>query len=451
VHGLHGARQFIREELWDRDLTALPRMKKLLFTFCRVGTIVFKGLIADNCGLQSAALSYITLVSMVPVLALMFAVSKGFGAQAKVMEIIGGQLSELPEKSAEFIEQVFALVNNTNFGALGGIGLLLIFWTVIKMLGKVESTFNTIWGVPESRSTMRKFADYISVLVVVPILILASTSINTMLSSGSIAQLLEQKLGPLYVVYQRGISLTGLISLFAAFSLLYAFMPNTRVRLVPATIGGICGGFTWYAAQRVYIVLQVGVTKYNAIYGTFAAIPFFLTWLYMSWLIVLIGAEIAFAVQNHVTYLAESATADASVATRRLLGMVVVYEICQAFARDQQPWSVTEYGKTHNIPVRLLADVTYRLEQSHLVVPLDERRTSFVPAKDINLLTLADVEHAFIGAQNGLAEGLAKRQAAVILQRLAPELSRFSNSLGDIRFRDLLNQNDDERAISVDG
>ena len=229
------AKLFVNQKLWDRDLAALPRVKRLAFSSCRIITIVIKGFISDRCALQASALTYISLMSMVPVLALMLSLSKGFGAQEMLMETIGirrigtvasstngpaangdvqnapqaaqappadplgegsgddmgacfeviegSKLSELPPQAAKVVQVIFAYVDNTNFKRLGVVGLLFLLVSVLKAAGKVEQSFNLIWGIHESRSVYRKFSDYLSVLIVVPVLMLGATSVNTALSS----------------------------------------------------------------------------------------------------------------------------------------------------------------------------------------------------------------------------------------------------------------------------
>ena len=218
VQQWHTLHTFVHKELWDLDLSTLPRIKKFGVSLVRIAAIVGKGLIDDKCALQSAALSYITLVSLVPVLALSFAVSRGLGAHGRIMEIIKENLEQLPENVAVFVQQVLDLVERVNYGALGTVGLLVVFLSAVGMLAKIESSFNTIWGIQSARTTFRKFTDYISVLVVVPILMLLATSINTALSTGGFATFLEQNLGSFYWIYQDLIGFSSIVALCLAFA-----------------------------------------------------------------------------------------------------------------------------------------------------------------------------------------------------------------------------------------
>jgi membrane protein len=437
-HTLALVRHFVDEDIWELELAGLPLLRRLGCSVFRVVRIVVKGLVEDKCALQASALSYTTLISMVPVLAIVFAVAKGFDAQDMLMKVVQGYLEELPAHSAEFVNQVFSYVEKTNVGTLGVIGLGLIFWTVIKVLGKVENTFNSIWGVRQSRTWNRKFTDYISVLVVVPILMLMGTGINTMLSSGPIVSTLQQYAGPLYWVYQRLIGLTGFGMLIVAFSFLYAFMPNAEVRVSSALAGGVFGGGLWFLMQRVYIVAQVGVAQANAIYGTFAAIPFFLAWLYVSWLIVLLGAEISFAMQYYRTYWEESASTEATPSTRELLGLLICYQVCQSFQQGKPAWSVREFARLNDVPVRLAVAVVQTLLDQNVLLAVDEQRSRLVPARDLGALTPADVIAAFHGIEAPFARKLTHHLAAPACKLFLEQYGAFDQQLRSSSFRDLL-------------
>ena len=465
------AKRFVQDELWDRDLAGLPRMKRLAFSVCRIGTIVVKGFRSDQCALQASALTYITLMSMVPVLALMLSVSKGMGAQEKLMDVIGmkkqveevvdgkkvaevrfevvenGKLSELNKAAPQMVQVVlhlFRAVENTNFGTLGAIGLCLLVWTVLKAMGRVERSLNMIWGVKTARSFFRKFSDYISILVVVPILILAATSINTMinamLSSPKLLGQLQQISGPLYWLYMRGMRLSGLVVILLAFSFLYVFMPNTRVRAFPALVGGAVAGIVWYLAQWGYIEVQIGVTKNNAIYGTFAAIPFFLFWLYINWIIVLLGAEISFAVQHYRTYEEEGSATQVSLAVREMLGLVVTYEACSSFHHGADAWSAAEFGRVNDVPTRLLNDVTFTLCNHDVLLPVAGREACYVPGKDIGRLCVADVEAAFRGGNDPYMARIPRTGRERIREAFETRYQAFADDLAKITFRNVLEQ-----------
>ncbi|NOY81333.1 MAG: YihY family inner membrane protein [Kiritimatiellaeota bacterium] len=475
-------RKFSRDELWDMDLAALPRMRKFGISLLRILILVGKGFVADNCGLQASALTYITLMSLVPLLALTFSASKGLGVQETIMQNIGlrrttartsaartdearaardvpkkrdmatsdalshievvpkSKLADLPPQLQQAIVKVFNTVDATDFSKLGVVGSLLLIWTVIKVMGRVEMTFNSIWGVHESRSLQRKFADYLSVLFVVPFLLLAATSLTTVLSSGRIVATLQAHMGSLFWVYRKLISLAGLAVLLTGFSFLYIFMPNTRVKLFPALAGGVCGGGLWFAAQLLYIHGQIGLAKYNAIYGTFAAIPIFLAWLYLSWVIVLFGGEVAFAVQNHETYMLERTAENASFATREALGFLATYHLCRHYLHAGGPWSSEAFARDHGIPTRLMSSVVHSLVEKGVFLSTagEEALDGYVPARPPERLTLRDVAVAFRGEIDPVTKAVLTRTGDRVGKAMALHLEAYEQALAGQNFRELV-------------
>ena len=202
-------KKFFAEDIWDLDFNALTWIKKTLFGFVKIGFIVVRGYSRDRVSLRAAALTNITLMSMVPLIALMFSMAKGFGAGQKLNNMVTEHLANMPENVQEVVQQMLGYVENTNFGVLGAVGLLLLLYTVIAMLGRIESSFNAIWGIHEERTFFRKFSDYISIVLVVPILMLAATSINASLSSNSFVLMLHENVPFFAEVYERLASLTG--------------------------------------------------------------------------------------------------------------------------------------------------------------------------------------------------------------------------------------------------
>ncbi|MCF7855234.1 MAG: YihY/virulence factor BrkB family protein [Candidatus Pacebacteria bacterium] len=447
------ARRFFREELWDMDLSTLPKIKTFGLSLIRVTTIVVRGFAVDRCTLQASALTYYSLMALVPIVALMLSVSKGLGAQQRLMELIGvekvmdsgqfavqqgSRLAQLPEEAHQVVYTIFNAVENTNFGALGAIGLGILFWTVIKGMGKIENAFNDIWGVHEPRSLLRKFADYVSVLVMVPVMVLLATSVNALLSSDKVTTLLEGKLGPLYYFYEKGLGLSGLFFIILAFVFLYMFMPNTKVRLFPALTGGFVGGGLWYAAQGIYFMAQVGLAQKNAIYGTFAAIPFFIFWVYLSWVVVLFGDEIAFAIQNYKTYVMERRAEDASFATRQMLAMLVVYDVSRAFYNDHPSWDPHVFSEKHHIPVRLVTSITSQLSEAHVLIPTAQRDPKYVPGKDIGRLTLADVEKALRGPVSSNVAQATEQESDYLKNAFQQRFTESTDDISRTTMRDIL-------------
>lgn len=469
------ARRFFETELWDRDLATLPRMRQFLFALCRIVVIVVKGFLVDNCGLQASALTYITLMSMVPMMALMFSFSKGIGLQNRLIEDIGLErheivqvvdgrevteiqftiatpakngngeakngapmgLHSLPEPAQRVVVQIFSYAENTRFGKLGLISLLLIFWAVINSVSRVEHSFNQIWGVTKARPLLRKICDYFFVLVLIPVAFLVATSATAMLESPAITSRLQEWTGPLYLLYGKLIRLSGLVLVGLAFSFLYMFMPNTKVKVFPALVVGCATALLWIIVQFAYIRLQVGLTKFNAIYGTFAALPFFLAWLYANWTIILFGAEVSFAIQHHETYVLEGTTAKVPIAARVALGIACVHEAARAFLLGEAPWSAAGYSRRNMVSARLVLEVCGVLAEKGILVSVEERDGRFMPGRDIALLTPADVEEAFRGHGNPISHDLFRLLPKPLVPAFVAAYDDYADGLRHASFREL--------------
>jgi membrane protein len=472
---LRDARRFFETELWDRDLATLPRMRQLFFALCRVGVIVVRGFLGDNCGLQASALTYITLMSLVPMLALMFSFSKGVGLQNRLIESIGMErhevarvvdgepvqeakfeiptppegedqkegdatsfnLNSLPKPAQRVVVLVFSYVENTRFGKLGLVSLAFLFWAVIKSVSKVEHTFNHIWGVTKARPFLRKLCDYFFVLALIPIAFLVATSATAMLSSPAITGRLQEWVGPLYVLYKHLIRLSGLVLVGLSFSFLYLFMPNTKVKVFPALVAGFVTAVLWYFTQYLYLHMQIGLTKFNAIYGTFAALPFFLAWLYANWTLILFGAEISFALQHHETFVLEGSAPNAPEAARVALGMVCVHEACKAFYAGTGPWSATEYSRAHTVPARLILEVCGVLADKGILVSVADRDGQFLPGRDIAQLTPGDVEEAFRGHREQPTRNVTRLLPDSLSPAFVGGYETFADGLRHSSFRQL--------------
>jgi membrane protein len=472
------AKRLFGDDLWDQDVALLSGSKRVRVSICRIAVMVGRGFVAHNCGLQASALTYITLMSMIPVLALMFSFSKGIGMQNRLIELIGLQkseivervrgheqkrvefdvappgspeassagngqfaLSSLPEPLQKVVTTVFSYVENTSFGALGLVGSLLLLWGAVQAMHKLEQTFNHIWGVRTPRPLFRRFTEYFFVLALVPVLLVVVTSANAALSAPAVISRIHLWFGPLAELYTGILRLFGVTVIVGAFAFLYRFMPNTDVKPVPALLGGLVGGALWYATQWAYITFQIGVTNYNAIYGTFAAVPFFLAWLYTNWTIVLFGAEVSFAVQNYRTTILEGSAAASTPAARVLLGIVLTYESCKAFLACERGWRPAEFARVHALPMRLVASVATTLVTAGILVPVDlggERERCYVPGKPPEQLTLADVEAAVRANHKPCTDQLLRLVPERVAATLQKPYNAFFGHLSTVTFRALV-------------
>jgi membrane protein len=345
---------------------------------CTRGAVVVLGnFLEHKCLLRASALSYTTILSLVPFLALAFAILKGFGVQNVVEPLI---VERLAVGSGDVVTKIISYINNTKMASLGAIGLAALIVTVISLLGNIEEAFNDIWGVEETRSTYRKFSDYLSIVVVGPILLLAAVSITTSLQSQSLVRwlLATAYFGDLFLFFFR---IIPFVSIWLALVCLYSFIPNTRVRFVSAFVGGILAGTAWQVAQWGYVHFQVGVAKYNAIYGTLAALPVFMVWIYTSWVIVLFGVEVVVAHQSRKTFLHDFDPGNLSYATREATALEVLLSVTESFFREERPWTAERLADERRVPVRTVRKILSKLVAAGYLVAT-EGEQAYYPARD---------------------------------------------------------------------
>jgi len=389
------AYKYFHEDIWreGRPLTA-PQFVGL--RVLRIVFIVAKRFISDMCFLRASALTYTTLLALVPVLALAFSLVKGFGlAKDTVTNLLTSDFARsIFANQAEVTKYVTQFIDRINVRALGVIGLVILLWTVIKALGTIERTFNDIWGVKTHRSFFRKFADYMSVLLVCPLLVLAAMTATASFASSAGVAWLRNEAGMGWAV-EALLATAPYVVVWVAFAFMYVFMPNTRVTFRAALAGGIVAGTLWQLALWGYTHFQVGVTKYGAIYTGFAALPLFLVWLYLSWVIVLFGAEVSFAFQNVETYRREEKAVAVSAAAREHLALTLLVALARRFERGEPAWTAEGLSRRLDVPVRLVRAVFFELARAGLVSEIERgEEVAYQPARSTESLTAAEALRA---------------------------------------------------------
>ena len=384
--------EYLDRDIWRIPTKKLPRRQSFFIKQLRVILLAVREFRGNQCQLNASALTFYTLISIVPIVAMAFGVAKGFGfnqhLEAELLRKFPGQEQTI----AQIIGFANNLLSNTNGGVVAGIGVLVLFWTVIKVLNSIENSFNDIWGVKKGRSFGRKLSDYLSFMLICPFLMISSTGITVFLASQ--IQLVAQKLsflGALSPLILLSLNILPYVMLWGLFTFIYIFMPNTKVTFVSGLIGGIIAGTIYQIVQLLYIHFQIGVGNANVIYGSFAALPLFLIWLQLSWRIVLFGAEVSFAHQNVDTYEFEHDCLNVSQRYKRLLSLRIVTAVVKRFTLGQEPITAKQITEELDIPIRLVRDILYELVEAGIVSEMrgaDEKHVAFHPARDINYLTI---------------------------------------------------------------
>jgi membrane protein len=378
---------FFSTTLWNLEPEMFTGVKRHAVKYLQVLALVIRDFRDDQCLLRASALTFTTILSIVPFFALTFAVLKGFGVHNRIEPLI---LDQVAAGSQATVDRIITYINNTNMTSMGAIGLVTLIITVITLLGNIEEAFNVIWGVQETRSIYRKFSDYLSVVITAPLLLLAAVSITTTLQSQALVKWLVETsyLGNLILLLFR---LAPYLIIWLALVFLYIFIPNTRVRFKSALIGGVLAGTIWQLAQWGYIHFQVGVARYNAIYGTLALLPIFMVWIYTSWLIVLLGVEVVYAHQNIRTFRREIRNPSFSHSQKELLCLAILQDIAAAFHFERTPWTPEQLAEDLNIPVRVVGEILSILVETGYITATADESPNYIPARELDRITITDV------------------------------------------------------------
>ena len=350
-----------------------------------------RGLLEHGTLIRSAALTFYTLMSIVPLLALVFAVVKGFGLTDGLIENLYAVFPQHPETVDYIVGFAENALARTQGGVVATVGLVMLFWAVIRVFGSIESAFNNIWEVKVGRNIARQWADYIAVVMIVPVLWILATAVG---------DYLEELLAPYgHWIFRTLSRLASMVVIWAMFTLLYLIIPNARVRLRSALMAGIVAGTCFLLFQWVYVYVQRWMTSYNAIYGSFAALPLFLIWMQTSWQILLFGGELSFAYQNIARFAEERESLHISYDQRRKVILAVMVLVARHFRDQGGSLSADEIREKLGLPTRIVNDILYQLVQAKLLLiavrdEKDERDVAFAPAHDIWSLTVAAILEA---------------------------------------------------------
>ncbi|MGD9281340.1 MAG: YihY/virulence factor BrkB family protein, partial [Desulfobacterales bacterium] len=345
-----------------------------------------------------SSLTFYTLLSIVPVAAMFFGVAKGFGFERRLQEELFNRFPGQEEVLNQVISFSNSLLEQTQGGIIAGIGMLVLFWSVLKVLGHIEMALNDIWGIKESRSWGRKFSDYLSIMLISPILVLMSGSVTVFIRT-QITQITHkvELLGVISPLIFFLLRFTPYLLIWALFTILYIIMPNTKVNFKAGLLGGVVAGTLYQIAQWAYISFQIGAAKYNAIYGSFAALPLFLMWLQISWWIVLFGAELSFANQNVHTYEYEPDCLKVSLGFKKLVALQIAHLLIKKFENGDRPLTDSQISAQLEMPIRLVHNILFDLVESGLVSEIKsqgDKEFAYQPARDINSLTIQYVLEA---------------------------------------------------------
>jgi len=392
--------RLFKTDIWNLQATDLPRLKRIVLAGAKVLLLAIRNFYRDQCALRASALTLYTLLSIVPVLALAFGIAKGFGFEKHFQEQI---LQQVPEQEA-VLKQIIVFAQNlletTKGGLIAGVGVVVLLWSVINIFGQIEDALNRIWSVEKGRGLGRKFSDYLSMMLIYPLVMILSSSITVYLASQ--ASELSEKTALLDMVGKLVLFLVRLLPyviLWAFFAFIYIFMPNRKIPYRSGILAGIVAGTLYQVVQWGYIALQVGVAKYNAIYGSFAALPLFLVWLQLSWTIALFGAELSYGHHIYPAYRAgEPEGKNLSPETIKLIALQVSHTVIQDFNKGGKPPTASDLSERLGCPPVILKAIFDKLLSAGILSEIrskeDANQPSYQPGCDTDLLTIGFILEA---------------------------------------------------------
>lgn len=387
--GMQKIIEFFKTDIWHISQGEVPAWKYLLVSITKRVILAVRFFLDKRVLSQASALTYSTLLAIVPILAVVFAIARGFGYSKYIEVWFRDALASQPQVAEVIIDFVNGYLKYTQSGIFLGIGLLFMLYTVLMLVSNVEDSFNEIWQVKKPRSIFRTFTDYLAMFLLFPIVIVVTSGLTIFLTA--IANEMPNFL--LLGSFVRFlIDLIPYVLMSSMFIGLYMFMPNTHVKFSSAIVPGILAGFAMQALQIVYIHAQILLSSYNVIYGSFAALPLFMLWLQISWTICLFGAELCYTNQNLDYYDYDAHTGEISHRYKMMLSALLLSRICKRFANGQKPYSALELRKETLVPIRFVNDLLYDMIEAGLLVELssDEKgeTSHFMPAEDLKNMTV---------------------------------------------------------------
>lgn len=383
---------FVRYDMWRRTSTEIDSWyKRLGYMVIRTIALVVRGFTSKNLNDQAKALTYSLIFAVVPILAMVVAVAKGFG----VADVIEQQLNASFLGGTNMVPTIMAMVDRyletTQGGLFIGIGILILLWAIYSFFQSVETAFNRIWNVKKSRSILRQVTTYIAIVVLIPVLIVCSAGLNIFVHSAVENAVHLEALHESF--HTDGVKLLQFAICWLLFTIMYVAIPNTKVRFLPAVIPGVLMGTLFQLLQMLSVYLIALLGRTSIVYGAFASIPILMTWLQWTSLLILIGAEMSYAIQNNEEFEYEQ---DLNVMSRRYKDFIMLYllsTIIRRFENDEEPLTAHQLAIRDHLPIRVVNQLLGRMVETGLVreVYHEEEEKSYQPALDTHKISIGMV------------------------------------------------------------
>jgi membrane protein len=425
----------IERAIWDVDMGTLPIWRAWLTRLLRILHAVANDLREGQLTLRAMSLVYTTLLSLVPLLAVSFSVLKGFGVHNQIEPMLLGFLAPLGEKGLEITTNIIGFVDNMQVGVLGALGLGMLFFTVISLIQKIEGAFNYAWHTTAVRSLGQRFSNYLSVIMVGPLLMFSALGITASISSSTLVQRVASIQGIGSVLDVTG-QLIPYLLVITAFAFVYVFVPNTKVGTRPAIVGAVIAATLWETAAWVFASFVASSAKYTAIYSGFAILLFFMIWLYVSWLILLLGADIAFYVQHPEHLRAHRGDLTLSNRMKEKLALLIMARIGRDHLEGHEPRSLDDLARWLATPMDVIGVVLKPLENRGLVARTAEE--GYLPARAVDTVFVKEILDAVRSAEESPHLSSERLPCESGVESALGEIDRaLSDSFGQTTLRQL--------------
>jgi membrane protein len=419
---------FLDNIIWGNQLQKAGLPGRVLVVILRYLYAMLRDFFSGQLTMRAMSLVYTTLLSVIPLLAVSFAVLKGFGVFNQLEPYLNNLLSPLGDQGEQITAQILTLVNNVQGSVLGGVGLAFFLYTAISTVQKIEESFNYVWYVSKPRNFARRFTEYLIVLIVGPMVMVTAIGMITSIQNNDVMQYLlnNKALGPLFVLAGKFVPYF-LIS--AVFTFLYVYMPNTKVKLKSAIVGGVAGGFMWATMAAIFTTFIVLATRTQQIYAGFAVVIMTLIWLYLNWLILLIGAQLAFYHQRPAFLRIGRQEPRLSNAMRERLALNVMFLVGRSFRDPGESITPQQISAELHIPSIALAPIFETLESAGLLTSTEKEE--LLPGREMSRIAMTDIlavvrvqgetgsyrKPSWSGSINALGEQLDSAVAGVVGDR----------------------------------
>jgi membrane protein len=432
-------RTFFTVNLW-RDISAESGfIWRWLINILRVSYIVIRELATGELNLRAMSLVFTTLLSLVPLIAVAFSVLKAFGVHNQIEPVLLSLLEPLGPKGPEITANIIGFVQNVKVGVLGSLGVAMLFYTIIALIQKIENAFNFVWRVKKSRTLARRFTDYLSVVMIGPVLVFTALGLAATVMSHDVVQHLQaiEPFGTLILYVGK---IAPYIMIILAFTFLYKFIPNTRVEMMPALIGATVAGVLWVTLGKLFASFVASSSNYTAIYSSFAILFFFMLWLYLAWLILLTGSQVAYYLQHPKLVRFGGKGYSLSPRLRDKEGLWLMTAMAKQFYLQKPALSVQELEEQTGLAGDLTQDLLTILEQAQLIVELEGDEPRYQPAQDIAKIQIMTILNALRVAEETNIT-VTTRQVGSAVERLMQKLTDVQNTmLADLSLRDLVEE-----------